>query len=93
MERIQKSRERGRDARRWVEERAKPVDDLHEFLHAQFEPQGFTDTAYDRMVAVATGFLKTSLRNRGPYRSTTPEDVQIVREWLRKNFPEMLKLP
>ena len=69
-----------------------PVIALHEFLGDHFEPKGFTDTAYDHMCGVATGFLPMSVRSRGPYRSATQEDVEEFRIWCRANFPEMLEL-
>ena len=65
---------------------------LGEFLEGQFSPRGFTDTAYDRMGGRASGFLRTSLRNRAPYPSPTMEDVERLRGWYEGNFPEMLRL-
>ena len=44
-------------------------------LFAEFGPRGFTDTAYDRLGGLAGGFLRTSLRNRGPYASPAADDV------------------
>lgn len=73
-------------------ETADKFDRLFEFLGAEFAPRGFMDTAYDRMGGVASGFLSTSLRSRGPYRSATREDVNILRHWYRQHFPEMLEL-
>ena len=63
---------------------------LHPFLAAEFAPKGFTDTAYDRMGGLASGFLHTSFRSRGPYPSPTQADVDALREWYREHFPEML---
>ena len=65
---------------------------LHQFLHNEFGPKGFTDTAYDRMGGRASGFLKTGLRNRGPYPSATHDDVEALQGWYREHFPEMLEL-
>ena len=65
---------------------------LHEFFAAEYDVRGFTDTAFDRMGGVASGFLRTSLRSRGPYVSATARDVEILREWYRAHFPEMLEL-
>jgi dihydrodipicolinate synthase/N-acetylneuraminate lyase len=65
---------------------------LFEFLDKQYSSQGLTDSAFDRLGGVASGFLKTSLRCRGPYPSATPEDVEILRDWYVEHFPEMLKL-
>jgi hypothetical protein len=75
-----------------VQEVCQKLKALFEFLMIQFGSKGFTDTAYDRMGAVSGGFLKTSLRNRGPYLSASAEDVQALRQWYKDNFPEMLKL-
>ncbi len=63
---------------------------LFEFLFQQWGERGFTDTAFDRLGGVASGFLKTSLTGRAPYPSATPEDIGIFRAWCRQNFPEML---
>jgi dihydrodipicolinate synthase/N-acetylneuraminate lyase len=65
---------------------------LFEFIGATFGPRGFTDTAYDRLGGVASGFLKTSLRSRGPYPACTQEDVETLRRWYDDHFPEMLRL-
>lgn len=62
---------------------------LFEFLET-FGPKGYTDSAFDRLGGVTSGFLKTSLRCRGPYPSPTQVDVQLLRQWYRKRFPEML---
>ncbi len=65
---------------------------LSEFLAANFGVRGFTDTAYDRMGGRASGFLKTSLRNRAPYVSATREDVERLRRWYEEHYPDMLQL-
>ena len=65
---------------------------LNDFLLAQFAPRGFTDTAFDRMGGRASGFLRTSLRNRAPYPSATLEDVERLQSWFEEHFPEMLQL-
>jgi dihydrodipicolinate synthase/N-acetylneuraminate lyase len=76
----------------WQALRAKSarIDALHGFLQATYGPRGFSDSAYDRMGARATGFLKTSLRCRGPYGSPTTDDVNTLRSWMVSNYPEML---
>jgi len=66
------------------------VAGLFEFLFRQFESRGLTDTAYDRLGGIACGFLKTSLRSRGPYPSVSSEDVETFRTWCKCNFPEIL---
>lgn len=68
------------------------IRSLLKFLDGEFGPKGFTDTAYARMGARATGFLQTSLRNRGPYRSPTEEDVDLFRQWCGRGYPELLEL-
>ncbi len=75
------------DAVRKTDERVQP---LFEFLHAEFSPRGFTDTAFDRLGGIACGFLKTSLRSRAPYPSATQDDVERFQTWCREHFPEML---
>ena len=82
------------DGRDWAavaasHERIKP---LFAFLASEFAPRGFTDTAFDRMGGVASGFLQTSLRSRGPYPAATEEDVTKLRRWYKERFPEMLEL-
>jgi 4-hydroxy-tetrahydrodipicolinate synthase len=69
-------------------ERLKP---LFEFLGKEFAPRGFHDTAYDRMGGLASGFLKTSLINRGPYPSASTHDVKKLKDWYAQHFPEMLE--
>ncbi len=80
------------EARDWdgVQRTHQRVAALFEFLHQRFGPQGFTDTAFDRLGGLASGFLETSLRSRGPYPSVTPQDVQALREWYQRHFPEMI---
>jgi len=66
------------------------VQSLFQFIHDEYDDRGFTDTAYDRMGGLATGFLATSMRNRAPYCSPTADDVAILRRWLEAHFPEMI---
>jgi hypothetical protein len=54
--------------------------------------KGFTDTAYDRLGGVSSGFLKTSLKSRGPYKAATEVDVRELRQWYQAHFPEMLEI-
>ena len=68
------------------------IRSLLKFLDGEFGSKGFTDTAYARMGARATGFLQTSLHSRGPYRSATEEDVALFRQWCGKGYPELLDL-
>lgn len=73
-----------------VAQQSQPVSRLFKFLHAEFGTMGFTDTAFDRLGGLASGFLQTSMRSRGPYISVTAEDVQKLRAWYTTEFPEML---
>lgn len=72
---------------------SEPVSRLFAFLHAEFGTRGYTDTSFDRLGGLASGFLKTSLRCRGPYVSVTPADVEILRDWYAAEFPGMLHTP
>ena len=59
----------------------------------RLEAKGYTDTSYDRLGGVASGFFETSLlRSRGPYPSATAEDVEALRAFYRDKIPEMLEL-
>ena len=75
-----------------LKEACAPVHLLHQFLGERYAPKGFTDTAYDRMGGLASGFLGTSLCNRRPYISPSEQDLEDLRAWYRGNFPEMLRL-
>ena len=59
---------------------------------APFVEKGFTDSADDRLMGVATGFLSMRIGSRGPYTSATDEDVRQLREWMKVNTPELLEL-
>jgi 4-hydroxy-tetrahydrodipicolinate synthase len=74
-----------------VEKWSERIESLHGFLMRKFGSKGFTDTAYDRLGGVAGGFLQTSLRSRGPYPSVSEGDVESLRLWYQKSFPEMLQ--
>jgi dihydrodipicolinate synthase/N-acetylneuraminate lyase len=54
--------------------------------------KGCLDTAVDRMLGMTAGFLKTTLRSRGPYASCTQEDLEALRAWTRANVPELMEL-
>ena len=57
-----------------------------------FEEKGFLDSAYDHLQGLVAGFLTGSPLSRGPYLSATKNDVKVLREWMKKNTPELLKL-
>ena len=65
---------------------------LFEFFDSPqgFALRGFTDSAGDRLGAAAGGFLKCSLRVRGPCPAALPDDVKKLRQWYREHCPEML---
>lgn len=65
---------------------------LFDFFGAKFGDRDFTDSAIDRLGGTATGFLSAGLRTRAPYPSATPEDAAVIREWMKQNCPNMLKL-
>jgi 4-hydroxy-tetrahydrodipicolinate synthase len=82
------------EAQDWANAEAtcRQLDQLFAFLGKTFGPRGLTDTALDRLGGTTCGFLKCSLRSRGPYPSATPADVETLRHWYRDHFPEMLTL-
>ena len=53
---------------------------------------GCVDSAIDRLLGLSAGFLKTSLRCRGPYPSCTQAQLVQFRAWLKNNSPEFLEL-
>ena len=53
---------------------------------------GCADSAIDRLLGLSAGFLKTSLKCRGPYPSCSPEQLAQFRDWLQNNYPEFLEL-
>ncbi len=75
-----------------LEDACQDLKRLQSFLRMTFRGKGFTDTAIDRLGALASGFLRTSTCSRGPYRSITVEDVKTLRHWYEQSFPEMLQL-
>ena len=75
-----------------VDATCRRIDALFQFYDEAFASRGFTDTAEDRLAGVASGFLKCSLRSRGPYPCATPDDVETLRRWCNEHFPEMLEV-
>jgi hypothetical protein len=71
------------------------TDRVHRLVEeglAPFFEKGFTDTADDRLMAAASGFLTMPVRSRAPYVSATDEDVRQLRAWMAANTPELLEL-
>jgi dihydrodipicolinate synthase/N-acetylneuraminate lyase len=59
---------------------------------APFAARGFSDSAYDHLQGLVTGFLEMSPLSRGPYVSCTGDDVEALRVWMAQNVPELLEL-
>ena len=57
-----------------------------------FTEKGYTDSAYDHLQGLATGFLSMNPRSRGTYLSATAADVEQLRAWMAANIPELLEL-
>ena len=80
--------------KKWDE--LKPWADMVERLGEEglqpFTEKGYTDSAYDHLQGLATGFLSMNPRSRGTYLSATDEDVQQLRAWMAANMPEFLQL-
>jgi 4-hydroxy-tetrahydrodipicolinate synthase len=70
--------------------RVAKIREMYRFLFTDFSERGFTDSAFDRLGAHSTGFIKTGLNCRAPYPSATTRDVELFRNWLESNFPEFL---
>ncbi len=64
----------------------------HEKGMASLLPGHYHDSSYDRLDGLLAGFLQTSTRNRGPYPSTNQTDIQNMRDWCLREFPEFLEL-
>lgn len=68
------------------------VEKMHREAIEGLLPESYHDTAYDRLKGHLAGFLQTSLSNRGPYPSTSQHDVETIRNWCQREFPEILEL-
>lgn len=66
------------------------LEGLLQLLFRLSEGRGFTDSAFDRLGALAGGFLGTSLHLHKPYPSPTPDDVAAVRRYLEAHFADVL---
>jgi hypothetical protein len=67
------------------------LDALFGSLDETFRDRGFTDTVYDRLGGLASGFLNTSLRNRAPYPGAEPHDIDSMRRLFERHYAEMLE--
>jgi dihydrodipicolinate synthase/N-acetylneuraminate lyase len=74
-----------------LEQAALRLAGLRRFFSLQLGARGCADTAADRTGAQVGNLLKAGLRNRGPYPPATREDVEALRQWCRKNYPELLQ--
>lgn len=81
------------ESQRWraVQAGCAKLGKLFDFLFQSFGARGFTDSAYDRLGGIASGFLKTSLLCRGPYPHPTREDARLLRAYLSRQFPALLE--
>lgn len=80
--------------KRWKELRTW-TDKIEKMIVKGLKPafeRGCLDSALDRLLGKSAGFLKTSLRCRGPYPSCTKEHLEYFKDWLKKNYPEFLEL-
>ena len=71
------------------------TDKIHKLIFKGLKPcfdAGCADSAIDHLLGLSAGFLKTSLRSRGPYPSCTPRMLKQFRQWLKQNLPEFLEL-
>jgi dihydrodipicolinate synthase/N-acetylneuraminate lyase len=73
-----------------VEAGCKKMQHLFHFLDEMIAGRNLLDSAVDRLGGIASGFLKTSLRCRGPYSSASRADVDKLRRWYQEHLPEML---
>ena len=74
-----------------VDETCEKIGKFFDYLDANLPPT-YTDTNFDRIGGVASGFLKMSLHSRGPYPVAAQPDVDILRRYYAEHFPEMLEL-
>jgi 4-hydroxy-tetrahydrodipicolinate synthase len=84
------------EAKNWaaVEAGCAKLDRLFKFLFQSFGDRGLTDSGYDRIGGIASGFLKPStLHHRGPYPNPTVADVERVAAYYAQSFPEMFQVP
>jgi hypothetical protein len=71
------------------------TDKVHKLIYVGLQPcfkANCADSAIDHMLGISAGFLKMSLRSRGPYPSCTPKLLNQFQQWLQKNMPEFLEL-
>ena len=81
-------------AKKWKELKVM-TGQVHRIIFEGLKPllaRGHLDSSLDRILGRCAGFLKTSLRCRGPYSSCTAKDLGKVQAWMKKNMPEWLEL-
>lgn len=81
-------KEKWEELKKWMDKYDRICD---EGLKHTFDA-GCEDSAIDRMLGLSAGFLKTSLKCRGPYPSCTEKHLTDFRKWLGDNYPEFLEL-
>lgn len=81
------------EARAWpaVSAGCAALEGLFKYLFDSFGARGITDSGYDRIGSIASGFLETSLTHRGPYPQVTVADVERVRQYYATHLSEMLE--
>jgi 4-hydroxy-tetrahydrodipicolinate synthase len=67
---------------------AKDFWKLYRYAFDTFGDRGFQDSAWDRFIGNATGFLTAGIRARKPYSCATPEDLAVFRAWIAEHAPE-----
>jgi dihydrodipicolinate synthase/N-acetylneuraminate lyase len=61
---------------------------LYGWAFAAFANRGFQDSAWDRLIGNATGFLTAGITTRRPYSCATAEDLARFRAWIAAEAPE-----
>jgi len=74
-----------------VEQTCHKLRALREFMAAALVVKGLTETAFARIGGRLVRFLRTGLRNRGPYPAASMDDVEQLQGWCTAYFPELMK--
>lgn len=68
---------------------------IYRIVHEGLGPligKGYQDSALDRVLGKAAGFLKCGLMTQLPYRAVKEEEFLVFKNWVEKNEPEFLVL-